>query len=88
MKTLATMVTERGQVSIPAEIRRKLSLTSGQRVLWEAVSEHECRILVSAAPKVVGALAMLGYAAKFRKPRRTQEWMHEIRAGELAGGQQ
>ncbi|NLF84641.1 MAG: AbrB/MazE/SpoVT family DNA-binding domain-containing protein, partial [Lentisphaerae bacterium] len=29
MKTLATLVTERGQVSIPAEIRKKMKLQAG-----------------------------------------------------------
>jgi prevent-host-death family protein len=30
----------------------------------------------------VGARAMLGYAKKFRKTRRTTDWMKELRAGE------
>jgi prevent-host-death family protein len=30
----------------------------------------------------VGARAMLGYAKKFRKARRTADWMKELRAGE------
>ena len=82
MKTLATMVTERGQVSIPATIRKRLNLASGQRVTWEPISNHECRMLVVNTPRVPGATALLGYAAKFRRVRRTSEWMAEIREGE------
>jgi AbrB family looped-hinge helix DNA binding protein len=82
MKTMATMVTDRGQVSIPAMIRKRLNLASGQRVTWEPVSDHECRMLVVAEPRVPGATAMLGYAAKFRRVRRTSEWMADLREGE------
>ena len=44
MKTLATMVTERGQVSIPAEIRKKMKLKPGQRILWELTPDGEKEI--------------------------------------------
>ena len=84
MKTMATMVTERGQVSIPSQIRRKLHLSVGQRVIWEVLSDHECKMVVVVEPHVAGAEAMLGYAAKFRKPRTTREWMDELRAGDGA----
>ena len=82
MKTMATMVTDRGQVSIPATIRKRLNLISGQRVTWEPISNHECRMLVVTETRVPGAMAMLGYAAKFRRVRRTSEWMADIRNGE------
>ncbi|MFZ4398013.1 MAG: AbrB/MazE/SpoVT family DNA-binding domain-containing protein, partial [Kiritimatiellia bacterium] len=38
MNTSATRITERGQVSIPAEIREQLHWTAGQRILWEVAS--------------------------------------------------
>ena len=82
MKTIVTMVTERGQVSIPAVIRKRLNLASGQRVTWEPISDHECRMTVVTGTHVPGATAMLGYAARFRRVRRTSEWMAEIREGE------
>ena len=82
MKTMVTMVTERGQVSIPALVRKHLNLTSGQRVTWEPISDHECRLRVVSANPVPGATAMLGYAAKPRPVRRTSEWMADIRQGE------
>ena len=118
VKTVVTTVTERGQVSIPAAVRKRLNLTPGQRVTWEPISDHECRMRVLHPPlptdvarascpcfmggtpmprgvlqaprmKVAperpmpGAKAMLGYAAKFRRVRRTSEWMDEIRQGEI-----
>lgn len=82
MKTLATMVTERGQVSIPTQVRQQLHLTSGQRVTWEILSEHECKMVVVTESHVPGAKAMLGYASKFRKPRTTRDWMTKLREGE------
>lgn len=82
MKTLATMVTDRGQVSIPAAIRKRMNLISGQRVTWDPISDHECRMVVVTDARVSGAMAMLGYAAKFRRTRRTSEWMADIRKGE------
>lgn len=84
MKTLSTRVTERGQVSIPAQIRKRMHLGPGQRIVWEAISDHECRVVIASDSKAPGAVAMLGHAAKFRKPRRTSDWMAELREGEKA----
>jgi AbrB family looped-hinge helix DNA binding protein len=77
-----SVVTERGQVSIPAEIRRELSLAKGQRLLWERTGEREIRIVVLEDPEPRGARAMLGFARRFRAPRRTADWMKELREGE------
>jgi len=84
MKTLATLVTERGQVSIPAEISKKMKLQAGQRILWELASSGECRITPAPTRQPQGARAMLGYASTFRRARRTREWMAELRGGEQA----
>jgi AbrB family looped-hinge helix DNA binding protein len=83
MKTMATTVTERGQVPIPATVRKRLNLIPGQRVTWEPISDHECRMKVAPESPILGAKAMLGYAVKFRRVRRTSEWMDEIRQGEI-----
>lgn len=82
MKTLCTVVTERGQVSIPAEVRRRLGLAPGQRLEWEVVSGDECRVRRSAGRRVPGARAMLGYAREFRAARPTRAWMAELREGD------
>ncbi|HEX4963456.1 MAG TPA: AbrB/MazE/SpoVT family DNA-binding domain-containing protein [Thermoanaerobaculia bacterium] len=77
-----SVVTERGQVSIPAYLRKELSLAKGQQLLWEKAGEHEIRVTVLPSPEPQGAVAMLGFAKRFRKTRRTQEWMTELREGE------
>ena len=77
-----SVITERGQVSIPAQLRKELSLAKGQRLLWEKTGEHEIRITVLAETEPRGAMAMLGSAKRFRTARTTQEWMAELREGE------
>ncbi|MGH9381921.1 MAG: AbrB/MazE/SpoVT family DNA-binding domain-containing protein [Thermoanaerobaculia bacterium] len=82
-KTEVTVVTERGQVSIPAELRRALDLTPGRHLRWERVAPQELRVVVLPEGKRRGARAMLGFARRFRAaPRRTREWMRELREGE------
>jgi len=82
MKTLSTVVTERGQVSIPAEIRKQMRLEPGMRVVWELNDSGTCSVSKAQEQKPRGARAMLGYAATFRKPRKTSDWMSELRDGE------
>lgn len=78
-----TVVTERGQVSIPARLRSALSLGKGQKLLWQKVSDHELRVTVVEEGRPVGARAMRGFARRFRpRPRRTADWMAELREGE------
>jgi bifunctional DNA-binding transcriptional regulator/antitoxin component of YhaV-PrlF toxin-antitoxin module len=78
-----TVVTERGQVSIPARLRSALSLSKGQKLLWQKVSDHELRVTVIEEGRPVGARAMRGFARRFRpRPRRTADWMAEFREGE------
>lgn len=77
-----SIVTERGQVSIPANLRKELSLGKGQRLLWERIGEREIRVTVLPEAEPKGAVAMLGFARRFRSTRRTKEWMAELREGE------
>jgi AbrB family looped-hinge helix DNA binding protein len=84
MNAQTTVVTERGQVSIPAAIRKALGLKPGQPLIWEKVSDRECLVRVPSKKKPLGAKAMLGFAAAFRgeKGRPTDEVMAELREGE------
>ena len=84
MDKLTTVVTERGQVSIPAPIRKELGLKTGQPLVWEKISDRECLVKVPRRKKPAGAVAMLGFAARFRgeKGRRTPRVMAELREGE------
>lgn len=76
-------LTKRGQVSIPASLRKAIKLRPGQKLKFAAVSSHEFRVLVQRDAQP-GPMAMLGYARKLRPgpPKRTRDWMRELRAGE------
>jgi len=84
MEKLTTVVTERGQVSIPASLRKELGLKTGQPLVWEKISDRECLVKVPRKKEPLGAMAMLGFAARFRgkKGRRTAKVMAELREGE------
>lgn len=78
-----SVITERGQVSVPASLRRAMGILPGQKLHWEQVSDREIRIsLCDDQPP--GPLAVLGYARRIRDtpPRRTADWMRELREGE------
>ena len=78
-----TVVTDRGQVSIPADLRRELGLEKGKRLLWERVSDHELRVTLVDERRPTGASSVLGFARRFRpQARTTQSWMDELRDGE------
>jgi len=81
IKTDMTVVTGRGQTSIPAELRKQLHLHKGKRLLWRRLSDSELHLQVL-ADREPDALAMLGFARRFRKTRTTASWMAELRAGE------
>lgn len=83
MKTLSTVITERGQVSIPAAIRKRLNLTPGMRITWSLNSENQCVIKPVISARVVGAKAMLGFASTFNdNSKSSDEWLSELREGE------
>ncbi len=84
MKTLMTVITERGQTAIPAQIRRQLNLKPGQKLRWQKAGDHECRVFQVLAEAPPGPLAMLGYARKLQpqESRTTDEWLRELREGE------
>ena len=81
--TEITVVTERGQTSIPARLRKELALAKGQRLLWERTGDRELRIVILEHDRPRGARAMLGFARQFRpEARSTEDWMADLRAGE------
>jgi bifunctional DNA-binding transcriptional regulator/antitoxin component of YhaV-PrlF toxin-antitoxin module len=83
MKSDICHLTERGQVSFPAALRRQMQLKPGQRLRWEAVSANEARIFVEPDEKPNPEKA-LGYGPRLRggPARPTAEWIRELRAGE------
>ena len=81
---MKTTITERGQVSIPAQLRRDMNLQPGQTIVWEKVSANECRLIIQPGtaikPDPVGALK---FAMEHGLPqRRTDEVLAELREGE------
>ncbi|MEE8526784.1 MAG: AbrB/MazE/SpoVT family DNA-binding domain-containing protein [Thermoanaerobaculia bacterium] len=81
--TEITVVTDRGQVSIPAHLRKELALTKGQRLLWQKTGKRELKVVVLEPTTPRGAQAMRGFARRFRADSRTTaEWMAELREGE------
>ena len=50
VKTEVSVVTERGQTSIPAHLRRDLSLAKGRRLAWERVADDELRVKILPEP--------------------------------------
>ena len=78
-KASITSITERGQVSIPAHLRRELSLTRGRQLLWEKTGDREMKLVVLDDAEPPGARAMLGFARRFRETRTTESWMAELR---------
>lgn len=78
-----TTITERGQTAIPARIRREAGVQAGTELVWEVVGPDEWRVTVvrqRGAP--ADPRGMRGFTRRFRAPRRTADWMRELRAGE------
>lgn len=84
MNPALTTLTERGQVSIPVALRKQLHLRRGQPLLWEKVSDDECRIIIVRQRKTGGDKAVRGFMKRFHKdmPATTAGWMGLLREGE------
>ena len=81
---MKTTITERGQISIPSALRHELHLTAGQTVLWEKVSDTECRLIIqNKRLNVPNPTAAIGFAQRQGLPVRTSaDWMSLLREGE------
>jgi bifunctional DNA-binding transcriptional regulator/antitoxin component of YhaV-PrlF toxin-antitoxin module len=81
---LVTMITKRGQTSVPSRLRRKAGLAEGKRLRWYAVSDSEFRVVVEPEGVAPGPLAALGFALRFQNGRaiRSDAAMKELREGE------
>jgi bifunctional DNA-binding transcriptional regulator/antitoxin component of YhaV-PrlF toxin-antitoxin module len=75
-------LTERGQISVPAALRKAMRLRTGQVFKWERITDRELRLVVE--PEATASpMSVLGYARKLRRASRsTQSWMRELREGE------
>ncbi|MEX2382356.1 MAG: AbrB/MazE/SpoVT family DNA-binding domain-containing protein [Opitutales bacterium] len=80
-----TVVTRRGQVSVPAHIRKEFGLKPGSRLKWERISPTECRVIIEPrAEEKPDPMAALGFGPRIlnRSGRATRNWMRELREGE------
>jgi AbrB family looped-hinge helix DNA binding protein len=81
-----TTLTDRGQVSIPAELRREMQLSPGQELVWEKISATECRVVVLPRTAVKpNPLAAIGFAKRhgLEVPHQTtKSFMSELREAE------
>ena len=81
---MKTTITERGQVSIPAALRRDMHLQAGQTVVWEQLSATECRLLIEKPPNPTpDPFAAIGFAQRHGLPGgTTEQWLQVLRDGE------
>jgi AbrB family looped-hinge helix DNA binding protein len=88
MKGTLTTLTERGQVSMPASLRKQLHLKPGQPLMWEKVSDDECRVRIVRQREGRAAKSMRGFMKRFQTdgtlPQTTADWMKLLREGEHA----
>ncbi|MDD4443286.1 MAG: sporulation regulator [Lentisphaerae bacterium] len=81
-----TVLTERGQISMPSFLRKKARLATGQRLAWRQTGDGVFSVTVVKRPhKRVSALEMIGYAKRFNRhglPLDTDEAMKVLREGE------
>ena len=82
--TFISRMSERGQVSVPISIRNALGLTPSSRIAWTLDAETGTATLSPIrAPQKGGAQAALGFAARFRKTRRTADWLRGVDDSDL-----
>ena len=83
---MITVLTVRGQTSVPAKCRRAAHLKAGPKLRWEQVSETVFRVVVDTAADAPGPLSVLGWARRFYPgaPPRTDALMRELREGDGA----
>lgn len=61
---IATTITQKGQVTIPVHIRRKLSVKAGQKVIFE---ERGRDVIVKAVPDFLSLMGSLKTNKKYDK---------------------
>jgi bifunctional DNA-binding transcriptional regulator/antitoxin component of YhaV-PrlF toxin-antitoxin module len=85
MDDMTTTLTERGQTSVPAAIRKQAGLAPGQALRWEFVSEHELRVVIrEVAITPPNSVSMIGFARRVNPglPPTTAAMLELLRAGE------
>ena len=82
--TYISRLSERGQVSVPIAIRNALGLTPSSLIAWTLDAATGTATLSPVrTPQKGGAQAALGFASRFRKTRRTADWLRGVDDAEL-----
>lgn len=85
MKGVLTTLTEGDRISLPASLRKQLHLKRGQVLLWERVSDDECRVRIVRHHETGAAKSMRGFMKRFQAnsklPATTAGWMKVLREG-------
>ena len=81
---LITTLTDRGQTSVPAALRKAGRLTPGLKLRWNRVSDREFRVAVVDDEPIAGPVAMRGFLLRGKRGRRRQTdiVLRELREGE------
>lgn len=79
---LQTKITGRGQTAIPVAVIKAIGAKPGNSLAWHIRDNGECVITVIDQLADDSAMSMLGFAKTFREPRKTSEWMDDLK-GEL-----
>ncbi|NLL82613.1 MAG: AbrB/MazE/SpoVT family DNA-binding domain-containing protein [Lentisphaerae bacterium] len=83
MKTDVTVVTERGQISIPASVRKQMHIVPGTPIVWSVSDDCTCTITLARKLPVRGAKAMLGFAHTYmNNDLSSDQLLAELREGE------
>jgi AbrB family looped-hinge helix DNA binding protein len=86
MKRILSKLTKHGRVSVPASLRKQLRMKPGDTLLWENVSENECRLRVVLHRETGTVGSMRGFMKRFQTdsnlPATTAGWMNLLRHGE------
>lgn len=83
MKEIISTVSSKGQVTVPAEVRKHLGIKQGDKLSFVIEDEGNVRVQ---APRYRDLAALRGAAGKLEKPLHWQEMMeiaHEDHAREL-----
>ena len=71
---MVTKVSDRGQVSVPSDVRRELGIGPGVSIKWDLLADGTARVTVMRSNADGGAKNLLGFAKRFRETRSTDEW--------------
>ncbi len=82
MRETASTVTSKGQVTIPAEVRRHLRVERGSRISFVIEADGSVRLRT---PKYPNVASLVGAAGPLKEPLSWDEALQIAREGQLRG---